>query len=174
MESKAPVLLTVLIETGQGRWYAAGIDLDSKPIPLVRSESSNLDAYHHVAFDEQVSFLRHRLSGVLQIACDRLWGKCKKPCQIVFITDARFAQAPAELTQRVADHFVEWMTSPPVVFFVSDRAFTADAPLSLNQLAGQIASDHYQSLLTGLPRLFSELEESAHWEPAPIKNCPPD
>ena len=170
MESKAPVLLTVLVETGQGRWYTAGVDLDSTSIPLVRSESGNLDAYHHVAFDDQVSFLRHRLSGVLQIACDRLWGKSKKPCQIVFVTDACFQQAPAELTQRVADHFVEWMTSPPVAFFVSEQAFTADAPLSLKQLAGQISPEHQQSLLAGLPRLFAEMREASRWESAPVKN----
>ena len=173
MESKAPVLLTVLVETGQGRWYTAGVDLDSTSIPLVRSESGNLDAYHHAAFDDQVSFLRHRLSGVLQIACDRLWGKSKKPCQIVFVTDACFQQAPAELTQRVADHFVEWMTSPPVVFFVGDHAFSADAPLSLTQYAGHIDADHRQALLAGLPRLCATLHDSTNWEPAPQKKNRP-
>jgi hypothetical protein len=171
MEIKAPVLLAVMIETGQGRWFAAGIDLDGQALPLVRSETGNLNAYHNIEFDEQVSFLRHRLSGVLQIACDRLWGKNKKPCQIVFITDACFPNAPDELTQRVAEHFVEWMTRPPVVFFVADQQFSAETSPALKQLAGEIAADHYQVLTDSLPQLCGRLLEADDWEAAPRKKA---
>ena len=100
MTDKEPVLLTVLIETSRLRWYVAGIGLDGEPLPLLRSEAGNLSPYLGIPFDDQVSFLRHRLSGVLQRGCDRLWGRQKKPCQIVFVADGPFVQADAELTAR--------------------------------------------------------------------------
>ena len=125
MTAKEPVLLTVLIETASLRWYVAGISLAGEALPLLKSEAGNLSPYLGVPFDEQVSFLRHRLSGVLQRGCDRLWGRQKKPCQIVFVADGPFVQASAELTARVAEHFVEWMTRPPVVFFTTARGFAA-------------------------------------------------
>ena len=66
MTSKEPVLLTVLINTEKLRWHVAGLRLDGTPIPLMRSEENNLDAYIGVPFDEQVSSgpdldRRHRL-----------------------------------------------------------------------------------------------------------------
>jgi len=127
MTDKEPMLLTVLIETSCLRWYVAGIDLAGKPLPLLRSETGNLNPYLSLPFDDQVSFLRHRLSGVLQRGCDRLWGRQMKPCQIVFVADGPFVQADAELTARVAEHFVEWMTRPPVVFFTAARSFASRA-----------------------------------------------
>ena len=54
-------------------------------------------------------------SGVLQRGCDRLWRREEKPRQIVFVANGLFSEATPELTQRVADHLVEWMTSPLVV-----------------------------------------------------------
>jgi hypothetical protein len=121
MTDKEPALLTVLIETAALRWYVAGIDLTGRPSPLLVSEPGNLSPYLGVPFDEQVNFLRHRLSGVLQRGCDRLWSRQQKPCQIVFVADGLFVEADAALTPRVAEHFVEWLTSPPVVFSGSSQ-----------------------------------------------------
>jgi len=61
MTAKEPVLLTVLIETASLRWYVAGIGLEGEPLPLLKSEAGNLSPYLGLPFDEQVSFLRHRL-----------------------------------------------------------------------------------------------------------------
>lgn len=118
MATREPVMLIVLIETGEFRWYAAGVDRNSEVTPLVRSPSNDLSPYVAQPYDEQVSFLRHRLSGVLQRGCDRLFGRGQKPAHIVFAVDGLFLEAVPELTQRVADHFVQWMTNPPVVFLV--------------------------------------------------------
>jgi hypothetical protein len=168
MTTKEPVLLTVLIETGNLRWFVAGIDLNGQPLPLVRSEVGNLSPYLGAPLDEQVSFLRHRLSGVLQRGCDRLWGRQQKPCLIVFVTDGPFAQAVAELTQAVADHFVEWLNSPPVVFFTSTAGWDAD-PASLTRLAGELDAAYAEPFRKGLPALGRALQEPDLWELAPPK-----
>jgi hypothetical protein len=168
MTTKEPVLLTVLIETANLRWYVAGIGLNGEPLPLLRSEVGNLSPYLGVPLDEQVNFLRHRLSGVLQRGCDRLWGRQKKPCLIVFVADGPFAQAGFELTQSVADHFVEWMNSPPVVFFTSAAGWDAD-PASLTRLAGDLDAAYVEPLRNGLPALGRAVLEPDLWELAPTK-----
>jgi hypothetical protein len=177
MATKEPVLLIVLIETASLRWYVAGIGRAGESTPLLTCEAGNLSPYIGVPFDEQVSFLRHRLSGVLQRGCDRLWGRQKKPCHIVFVADGPFASATPELTQRVAEHFVEWMTSPPVVFFTSVLGFGAGQPSSLHKVAGDLEAAHLAAFHTGLPALLSVLDQADAWELAPPKvnpDCAPD
>jgi hypothetical protein len=167
MATKEPVLLTVLIETAELRWSVAGISLQGEPIPLMQSEAGNLDEYIGVPFDEQTSFLRHRLSGVLQRGCDRLWGRQKKPCHIVFVTDGPFVQATDELTPHVAEHFVQWMASPPVAFFSSDKGFGPAQNLSLSKVAGDLDGPYRDSLDAGLPELLALVGDSSVWEIAP-------
>jgi hypothetical protein len=169
MTDKEPMLLIVLIETSRWCWYVAGISLVGEPLPLLRSETGNLSPYLGIPFDEQVSFLRHRLSGVLQRGCDRLWGRQKKPCQIVFVADGPFVQADAELTARVAEHFVEWMTRPPVVFFIAARGFASPEPPVLEQVAGDLDSALRRALDAGLPALRDALARPDAWEPVPTK-----
>lgn len=169
MNAKEPVLLTVLIETASLRWYVAGISLAGEPLPLLRSEAGNLSPYLGLPFDEQVSFLRHRLSGVLQRGCDRLWGRQKKPCHIVFVADGPFAQAAPELTRRVAEHFVEWMTRPAVAFFTCGDGFAAGDNLSLRSEAGELDDQLRQALDAGLPTLLAARDQPDAWELAPTK-----
>ena len=169
MALKEPVLLTVLIETADLRWYVAGIGLGGEPIPLMRSEAGNLGEYIGAAFDDQTSFLRHRLSGVLQRGCDRLWGRQKKPCHIIFLADGPFVQATPELTCRVAEHFVQWMTSPPVVFFTSANGFARGEDLSLNKVAGDLDDPYRESFEAGLPALLRLMDDLAEWELASNK-----
>lgn len=169
MSDKEPVLLTVLVETGKRRWFVAGITLDGRPVPLMCSGAGNLNPDDGVELDEQVNFLRHRLSGVLQRGCDRLWGRTMKPCQIVFVVDADFEQANPELTQRIADHFVQWMSNPPVAFFHSDSGFPKGGMPALNKLAGDLDDSGRKSLETGLPELIAATENSDLWELAPDK-----
>ena len=164
MAAKEPVLLTVLIETTDLCWYVAGISLAGDPMPLMQSEAGNLGAYIGVAFDEQVGFLRHRLSGVLQRGCDRLWGRHKKPCHIVCVADGPFVQATPELTRRVAEHFVEWITRPPVVFFISMNGFVRGENLPLDKVAGDLDVQCRESLDIGLPALVVAMDEPDVWE----------
>jgi hypothetical protein len=169
MPDKEPVLLTVLIETAALRWHVAGIDLAGKPLPLLVSEAGNLSPYLGASFDDQVSFLRHRLSGVLQRGCDRLWGRQKKPCHIVFLADGPFAGAVAELTPRVAEHLVEWMTRPPVVFFTTPRPFGAQTPPVLDHVAGELDESLRVALDAGLSALGNLWERPGAWELVPTK-----
>ena len=170
MPAKEPVLLTVLIETAELRWYVAGISLAGEPIPLLRSQTGNLGAYVGTSFDEQTSFLRHRLSGVLQRGCDRLWGRLMKPCQIIFLADGPFVQAAPELTNRVAEHFVEWMTNPPVVFFTSGNGFARHEAPSLERIAGDLDSVYRKAMDSGLPALLDTMHEPDAWELSPNKS----
>jgi hypothetical protein len=164
MPDRERVLLTVLIDTANRRWFVAGITQRGEPVPLMCSAAGNLDPYRGVALDEQVSFLRHRLSGVLQRGCDRLWGRQMKPRQIIFVVDGDFDPANSELTRRVADHFVLWMTNPPVAFFISESGWCGSQVPTLTQLAGHLDPADQQLLATGLPRLIAALDDPAQWE----------
>jgi hypothetical protein len=167
MTEKQTVLLTVLVDTAERRWFVAGITHRGQAVPLMCSEAGNLDPYVGVVFDEQVSFLRHRLSGVLQRGCDRLWGRQMKPCQIVFVADDEFQNTSSDLTQRVADHFVEWMSKPPVAFFTCENGWSTSVGLTLNQLAGNLDQADQQALAEGLPRLIAALDDRDLWEVVP-------
>ena len=136
---------------------------------MLKSAAGDLSPYLGVALDDQVTFLRHRLSGVLQRGCDRLWGRQKKPCHIVFVADGPFAQAAPELTRRVAEHFVEWMTRPPVAFFTCADGFAAGDKLSLQAVAGELDDQLRQSLDAGLPALLAARDQPDAWELAPAK-----
>lgn len=164
MSDKEPVLLTVLIQTSELRWYVAGIDLSGKSMPLIRSEKDNLRAYVGEPPDEQVSFLRHRLSGVLQRGCDRLWGKNKKPCQIIFVTDGPFQHAAPELADDVGEHFVQWMTNPPVVFLTVEGGFSVHDVPQLKDIAGQLEAAYREAFVRGLPELISDTVADDKWE----------
>jgi hypothetical protein len=169
MTTKEPVLLLVLIQTAQLRWYVAGVSLTGEATPLLTCEIGNLRPYLGLPFDEQVSFLRHRLSGVLQRGCDRLWGRQKKPCHIVFVADGLFVDAAPELTLRVAEHFVEWMTSPSVAFFTSVPGFDSSSAAPLRQVAGDLPTASFAALHTGLPDMVAALDRAAAWELVPPK-----
>ncbi len=163
MSTKRPVLLTVLIEPQSFRWYVAGIDLSGTVTPLLCSQKGNFAGYVDQEFDDQTSYLRHHLAGVLQRGCDRLWGRQEKPCQIVFVAEGTFLDAPPELTNRVAEHFVEWMTSPPVVFFLRQSSDKAQQT-QLTPIAGEITPEWLDAVVTGLPRMISQCGEDDPWE----------
>lgn len=169
MPPKEPVLLTVLIETGQFRWYVAGVALDGGAAPLICSEPGNLAPYRGVPLDEQVNFLRHRLSGVLQRGCDRVWGRQQKPCQIVFVADGPFIDAAPDLARCVGEHFVAWMANPPVVYFESRSGFFSEASPTLVPIAGEANPAYQHALEIGLPCLFAAIRQTEAWELIPPK-----
>jgi len=169
MSQKEPVLLVVLIETGSLRWFVGGIDLSGAPLPLLCSEPGNLKPYLGRELDDQVSFLRHRLAGVLQRGCDRLWGLAKKPAQIVFVADALFPDADLDLSRRVAQNFVEWMSRPPVAYFLCGSGGQSDEPLELESVAGTIDESARTALEAGLRPLRRLAEDAGQWELAPAR-----
>ena len=164
MTAKEPMLLTVLIETAELRWYVAGIGLAGEPLPLLRSEPGNLSPYVGVAFDEQVSFLRHRLSGVLQRGCDRLWGRDRKACQFVFVFEGLLPEPTGRLTQAVAEHFAMWMLNPPVaVYNLAGGTGPGGAP-RLERLAGDLDGRLDGLLRNALGGLLVAQETPDAWE----------
>ena len=168
MVEKEPVLLTILIETKRLRWLAGGISFDDGVFPLLASHDDDLAGYRSLAFDEQASFLRHRFCGALQRGCDRLWGLQKKACQFVFLTDSLFPDAPPELTARIADHLVQWMANPPVVFFSADSASFDVRPIEFSRMAGEISTESSDALELGLPMLLDAAVQTDRWEQVPL------
>jgi hypothetical protein len=162
--TKIPVLLVVFVETSRLRWFVAAIGQDGVVLPLVCSEEGNLSPYLDLSFDEQVAFLRHRLCGVLQRGCDRLWARMKKAQQIAIVLERPLDRCPENLTQRVADHFVEWMSNPPVAFFVREQS-VADGELPrLNCLAGELTASWQSLLSAALTSLLAATADSSLWE----------
>ncbi|MBI1247892.1 hypothetical protein GC197_08575 [bacterium] len=163
MPDKQPVLLTVLLECHQLRWYAASIDQAGVLTPLLCSPQHDLAGYIGQPFDDQASYLRHRLAGVLQRGCDRLWGKMMKPRQVVFVADSQFPEADPSLTQRVADHFYQWMTSPPIVFYMIAPGSPTCNP-KLMPVVGDLLEGWQTPLDEGFPKMITKCSQSDPWE----------
>lgn len=160
MESKAAVLLVVIVDTPQLRWFVAGVERDGTLMPLLRSEEGDLAPYREGDADQQLGFLRHRLCGVVQRGCDRLWAQGKKAGQFVFWFDGRLPDPSGELTERVAEHFVQWMLNPPVIVFASE----AGAMGKLTKLAGEMAPAQEAVMQTALPQLSVSRADLGAWE----------
>lgn len=169
MQPRSPVVLLVLVETKQLRWFVAGLSLDGQIMPLLCSEEGNLARYRDLPFEEQVTFLRHRFCGVLQRGCDRLWGRGKKACHFVFVFESVMAEPSGTLTQVLADHFVEWMLNPPVSVFVSSGGFDLASPPRLNNLAGLMEPSLEKLLQKHLYQLLAIRTDLAIWELSPSK-----
>jgi hypothetical protein len=168
LSQKQPVLLAVLIESRRHRWHVAVIDRAGDAAPLLCSQPGDLSGYIGQPLDEQVSCLRHRLSGVLQRGCDRLWSRGQKASQIVFVVDGPFPQAEPVLSQRVADHFVDWMVSPPVAYFhVPD--LTSAGVTDLTRLAGQVPAEDLAAVVVALPQIVAARADESQWEVISIK-----
>src|SRR5438105_1397633 len=103
--AKAPAVLLVLVEAAGLRWFVAGLGLDGRAAPLLRSADGDLAKYRDLPFDEQVAFLRHRFCGVLQRGCDRLWARELKACQFVIVFAGELPDPTGELVRSTADHF---------------------------------------------------------------------
>jgi hypothetical protein len=161
MSSKEPVLLTVLIQTEPRRWFVGGIDFNGRSLPLLRSVMGDFDEYQGLPFDEQVGFLRHRFASVLQQGCDRLWHHQKKPACIVFVADGPFESTQPDLSQRVAEHFVTWMTNPPVAFLSSTDGSLGHA---LQILAGELTQQQQDIFDLGLPEMVAQIVIEELWE----------
>ncbi len=174
MADREPVLLVVLIQSKLLSWHVGAINTGGQAIPLLRSELGNLDEYQELEFDEQLSFLRHRIAGVLQRGCDRLYAKHAKAIHFVLIADGHYLGAEEGITPRLAEHFVEWMISPPVTYFLqrADIAPRSDPsesclPRSLGEIeivAGEMPETIAEMLRKGLPSLTDQIQHADAWE----------
>src|SRR5438270_199556 len=66
METKEPVILSLVVEADRERWLLAAVGLDGAADPLLCSPDGELAECRGFGFDYQTAFLRHRLCGVLQ------------------------------------------------------------------------------------------------------------
>jgi hypothetical protein len=161
---KTPTLLLVVIKSASQQWFVAGIDLDGTIVPLVRSEPHNLDQYVGQSDDEQLSFLRHRLSGAMQRGCDRLWARNAKATRIVLIADSDLPESDAGLLPRLAEHFHTWMTRPPVSFYRGDRNVTLEELDPLECLVDKVSDEQAALLQQAMPSLCKQMAAGDCWE----------
>jgi hypothetical protein len=163
-DTKAPVLLVVVVDPARLAWFVAGIGLDGAVLPLLRSEPGDLKPYQGLDRDDQLVFLRHRLCGVLQRGCERLWMQEKKARQFVFLFEGRLPDATEQLTEQVADHFVQWMLNPPVVVYTAEGAARPNEAFHLHQLAGDVEPALENILSANLGKLLAATGEPGLWE----------
>ncbi|GAA4470717.1 hypothetical protein [Novipirellula rosea] len=156
--------LVVLIDTAACCWHAATFDLSGNPIPLLRSDEGNLDPYLGQPFDEQISFLRHRIAGVLQRGCDRLFARHMKASHFVLIADGNFPEADESVTPRLAEHFVQWMMNPPVVYLRAPQGFNVQDAGDLEVIAGDFPAEIASIVQPGLSQLVALQNDAECWE----------
>jgi hypothetical protein len=169
MAPKTPVLLLVLVEAAELRWFVGSVGLDGGSLPLLRSEVGDLDKCVGLTFDEQVDFLRHRLCGVVQRGCDRLWARDLKACQFVFVFDGPLADKTGELTRSIAEHFSLWMAKPPAITYLRPAGAPDSDPQPLEKLAGQMPPTLERLFVTGLGKMLVARQDAAAWELSPRK-----
>lgn len=167
MGDREPALLVVLIETASHRWHVAGVDSAGQTLTLLQSEDGNLDEYRGLEFDAQISFLRHRLAGVLQRGCDRLYARDLKASHFLLIADGLFPDAAEGVTERLAEHFVQWMMTPPVTFLMVPVEFNVRQASDFNIIAGELPQPVSTALNDALPTMVSQLNQSERWELIP-------
>lgn len=168
-DGKTPAILVLIVRSRSFNWFVAAIDHGGQAQPLLRSEPGNLRKYVGMEPDDQLSFLRHRLSGALQQAFDRLWAKDWKASHVVLLTEDELLDGSANLTQRLADHFHVWLTRPPVTCFRAPQQWAADDPPRLDRLerlAGALEADQATALQTGLARVVEAMDHGELWEAA--------
>lgn len=162
---RTPSLIVVLIIAARQQWYVAGVSaLDGSLDCLVRSDEFNLDRYRDGDEDEQVSFLRHRLSGAMQRGFDRLWAKNAKASRIVLIADDHLPAASETLWARLAEHLNLWMTQPPITFLLGTGHESIAVLDELNCLVGHLGPEDQQHLAQSLPGLLRQLSSPDGWE----------
>lgn len=164
MGERQPALLVVLIKPSRQCWYVGGIALSGDILPLLRSEPDNLSDYLGLEFDAQLSFLRHRIAGVLQRGCDRLFSQNLKARHFLLIADGHFQDVAESLTERLAEHFVAWMVNPPVTYLLAQSGFTPATTNDLQLIAGEYPAEVARVVVERLPELVALLDDPDCWE----------
>ncbi|TWT93886.1 hypothetical protein [Stieleria varia] len=164
MSHREPVFLVVLIDTATLDWHVGGIRMDGTAVPLLRSDPESLAEYRNAEFDGQVSFLRHQLAGALQRGCDRLFPRDMKACHFLIVANGPFPDADAELSTRLAEHFVQWMISPPATYIILSD-WNDDS--GMNVVAGEMPESDNTLLASGLSVLVDSRRQPDDWEHVP-------
>ncbi|WP_153556502.1 hypothetical protein [Roseimaritima sediminicola] len=167
MTDRQPASLIVLLETDRQQWFAGAAGPDGPPLPLMCSDPGNLDQYVGEDFDRQLSFLRHRLAGVLQRGHDRLYARQLKAAHFLFVADGDFPDADPRLTQALAEHFVQWMIKPPVGYARAPDDFAIRQADDLHLVAGELPARAALDLPDAVRQLAQLRSEEGAWELIP-------
>jgi hypothetical protein len=158
MKEKELVILAAQFDLVACRWSIASIDAAGEIDPLVQSAANDLAFYRQGTFDEQTSFLRHRIAGVLQKGSDRLWGRARKAELFAIEFSPTGVATDSELIARVAEHFCMWMVKPPVI------CLQVDTDNTLSILAANIESPDQQRICSGLTAMRPLTAQPGLWE----------
>jgi len=159
-----PACLIVFIETERLRWNVAAIDQTGLAIPLLQSAPGDLKGYIGLEFDAQISFLRHRLASALQRGCDRMYVKQLKAVHFLLIADARFPNAADGITERLAEHFVQWMLNPPATFLIWNGGLNNKNQLGFERIDGDLPDPISAVVAAAMTCLTSQFDEPEKWE----------
>lgn len=173
VSDRKPVLLVILIETDSLRWYAGAIASAQQSFSLLRSEPGDLGGYASLPHDAQVSFLRHRLAGVMQRGGDRLYLRQMKTSRFLLIADGPFEHSASGATEHLAEHFVQWLMNPPATYLQVPKDFALDSDTDLKIVAGELPDDVREALRAQLPELIKARRCDDRWESV-VRAAPSD
>jgi len=158
---KEPVTLAAHLNLSAGSWSVASVNGSFEIAPLVQSQPHDLATWQQGSFDEQVSFLRHRIAGLLQRGSDRLWGRQQKAQ--LFMIDFWYEKDDAsnEVITSVAQHFCTWMLKPPVICV----RLRTDGVLGC--IASNTSYDQLNDIAASLQTIRTLARQPELWELAP-------
>ncbi len=161
MTEKEPVTLVAHLDLSSEFWSVASVNSSFDVAPIIQSQPSDLEPWGDGTLDEQLSFLRHRIAGILQRGTDRLWGRQQKAQ--LFVVGFRCDDNPAtrEVVAKVSEHFCTWMLKPPII------CLCVQGDGTLECIASNTASDEYGSFAAVLQEIRTLANESELWELAP-------
>lgn len=163
MTQKEPVTLAAHLNLCDGTWSVASVNRSFEIAPLIQSQPHDLDPWRIGSFDEQVTFLRHRIAGLLQRGSDRLWGRQQKAQ--LFTIDYWYEENEASLAvvTSVAQHFCTWMLKPPVICV----RLSADG--ALDCIATNTSYEDLSDIASALQEIRIQAAQPDLWELAPAR-----
>ena len=161
MSEKEQVVLMAHLNLDDCVWSVAAIDQQQSVMPLVQSQPGDLKAWRAGNLDEQTSFLRHRIAGILQRGSDRLWGQNRKARLFCIVFPTMTEHTDNDVIPSVAQHFCTWLLKPPVVCLqYSDSGELA----LLTSNTHEVDTDDFAAPVAELQTLAAEF---TGWELAP-------
>lgn len=161
MTEMEPVTLVAHLDLPNESWSVASVNSSFDVAPIIQSQPNDLAPWSDGTLDEQLSFLRHRIAGILQRGADRLWGRQQKAQ--MFVVDFRCDDnlATREVVAKVSEHFCTWMLKPPVICLSIQQDGTLDC------IASNTSSDEFGSFAAVLQEIRTLANQTEHWELAP-------
>ncbi|EMI17933.1 hypothetical protein RMSM_05135 [Rhodopirellula maiorica SM1] len=87
-----------------------------------------------------------------------------KANHFVLIADGDFPEADENVTPRLAEHFVQWMMNPPVVYLRAPQGFNVQDTADLEVIAGDFPEEIASTVQAGLSQLVALQSDADCWE----------